>query len=465
MGNPATLPLDIIVDVIVQVSPQSPAQPTFDQGLVVGSSTVIPAATRLRKYATTDAIIADGFSLSSPEYIAAQLYFSQSRKPRFVWIGREDLTSISAAQPHVANEGTGYTVGDILTVVQGGGSGGRVIVTTIGGGGAVTGIDIYPDSDAGTSGTGYAVANGLPTTGGTGTGAEVDILDIGDTPLGALEACRAASFEWWACMSTTAVKADHIDIAALVQAMTPPSCYFYNTSDADALSGAAGNVFSVLKALDYNRVIGFYSTTQGGLFPHNLYSCAAAMGAAMGENTGLANSYFTLKFKKLTGVASEPLSLTSIDIIEGNNGNIYLSYANAYTFMEQGVVANGQFFDEILNLDMLSSAIQFNVLNLLVDSPSVPQTDPGETQIIHVVNQACEAARVRGFLAGGVWRGVQIINLFPGDPIPNGYLSQAFPYSTQSQADREERKAMPIYTAIIEAGAVHFVTIGVYVQR
>jgi len=37
--------------------------------------------------------------------------------------------------------------------------------------------------------------------------------------------------------------------------------------------------------------------------------------------------------------------------------------------------------------------------------------------------------------------------------------------ASQSQADREARESVPLYVAIKEAGAVHSVLIGVYVNR
>ena len=70
-----------------------------------------------------------------------------------------------------------------------------------------------------------------------------------------------------------------------------------------------------------------------------------------------------------------------------------------------------------------------------------------------------------GYTAAGIWRGVTILNLSPGDAIPTpGYLAQSPKYSTQSSSDRASRKAMPIYLAIIEAGAAQSVLIGVYDQ-
>jgi hypothetical protein len=167
----------------------------------------------------------------------------------------------------------------------------------------------------------------------------------------------------------------------------------------------------------------------------------------------------------LVGIATEPLTETSIGTIEGNNGNLYLSYGNAYSILEQGVVADGQFFDEIINLDMLASEIAFNIMNLLVGAPKIPQTDSGQTQLIAAVTDACEASYARGFIGSGVWKGVQILNLTSGKTLPKGYSVQSPPYSQQTPSNRQARQSMPIYVAIIESGAVHFVTIGVYVQR
>jgi Protein of unknown function (DUF3383) len=102
---------------------------------------------------------------------------------------------------------------------------------------------------------------------------------------------------------------------------------------------------------------------------------------------------------------------------------------------------------------------------LLATNPSIPQTDAGQTQLIHAVNGAIEQSLQVGFIAPGVWEGVQVLNLVAGTALPKGYLTQSPPYSQQSLTDKQARKAMPIYAAVIEAGAVHSVVIGVYVQR
>lgn len=465
MTTVATLPLQPVVDVTVLISPQAPATPTFNQGLIVGTSAVIGSVTganpRIRQYTTLAQIAADGFATSSPEYIAASIYFSQSPAPLYLWIGRQDLTAIATLTLGSA-PGTGYAVGDIGTVTQGGASLGQYQVTAVTGG-VPTAVAVVQ----GSQGTLYTVANNLATVAitGIGSGLEVDITAIGETCLQAVEACRLASPAWYLVVALAAADADSIAIGEWAQSQTPQLVYFYTTATAASLNGTAGNVFSTLKAGNYNRAFGIYSTTQGGLAPDNIYAAVAAMGVAMGLNTGLANSYFTMKFKQLTGVVTEPLNQTQIGVIEGNFGNLYLSYANSYSWIEQGTVGNGQFFDEILNLDMLGSDIQYSCVNLLVSNPAILQTNPGQGQILNAVNGACARSAARGFISGGIWTGVTILNLSAGDAIPNGYLSQSPAYATQSKSNRAARQSMPVYVAIIESGAVHSILIGVYVQQ
>jgi len=290
-----------------------------------------------------------------------------------------------------------------------------------------------------------------------------DVLWVGrqgteETALAAIQACRAKNYQWYACFSCQALTADHKLIAEWIESASPSSVYFFNTQDADVPPGTAGNIFEYLKGKKFGRTIGQYSTASP-------YAICAIMGYAMGQNTGLANSAYTLKFKQEIGVDTEDLDTSQITNIEGDNGNVYLSYSNYYTIFEPGVMANGQFFDEVINLDMLVNNIQLSVMDLLYANPKIPQTDAGVTHIVHAINMACDQAVLLGFLAPGVWTGLPVLNLNTGDMLPKGYLVQAATISSQSQGDREERKSPPIYVAIKEAGAVHSVLIGVYVNR
>jgi hypothetical protein len=189
------------------------------------------------------------------------------------------------------------------------------------------------------------------------------------------------------------------------------------------------------------------------------------MGNAMGLNSGLPNSFFTLMFKQMVGISSEPLTQAQVNTLTSLNMNINLNYGNSFTFFQKGQMSNGQRFWQIINIDMLTASIQFNIMDQFVSLPAIPQTDPGETFLIHAVNQAAAQAALIGFIGPGVWEGVQILSLTPGTALPSGYYAQAPSYATQSATNRIARQAMPIYLAIIEAGAAESILIGVYVQQ
>ena len=376
-----TRSLDSIVDIQVLVSPLAAARSSFNQALIIGDTNVIPVLDRLKLYESAAEVLED-FALTDPEYIAANIYFSQSPAPDKLWIGRQDSGS-------------------------------------------------------------------------------------GETIVEALQACREASTEWYIAICLDAAYADHIACAAYIETATPSSVYAYTTSDADCLTGTASppDIFTYLKALGYSRSIGQYATTQTAVYPNNIYAIVAIMGYACGQNSGLANSAFTLKFKQETGIAIEPLSSSQITIIEGNYGNLYLEYADYYTIFEQGRMADGTFFDERINLDMFANNLQLTLMDLLYQNPKIPQTDAGVTQLIQACNEACDEAVRIGFLGPGTWTGPNVLNLKYDDPLPAGYLVQAEALSTQTQADREARKSVPLYIAIKESGAVHSVLVGCYVNR
>ena len=94
----------------------------------------------------------------------------------------------------------------------------------------------------------------------------------------------------------------------------------------------------------------------------------------------------------------------------------------------------------------------------------MPQTDAGNQLIASVIEAACEAAVNNGYLAPGVWNSAGFGALKQGDPL-SGLLRVRPAIATQSQADREARKAVPFQVAAKEAGAIHTVDILVTVNR
>jgi len=454
-----TLPIADIIQVNVSPAAVQVASKSFNQGLIVGPSTAIPsygANSRLRQYASAAAMIADGFTALEAEYIAAALYFSQASNPQFVWIGRQDLTAIGTATVDVG--GTGYVVGDVVTVTQAGGSNGNLTVLAV-----TAGVVTSVGTTVGNQGTGYALAVGLTTTGGTGTGLTVTITALGESFLEAVEACALANNSWYGVMCCGAVDADHLALAAWSTTNWQTGMYFGSSADAGIPAGTPANIALQLQTLK-NRAFLSYNTTQSALYPNNIYAAAAILGEYCGLNTGLAGSSFTLNLKSLTGIAPEPLSQTQYATITAANCNTVASFGPYDGYLVTGILSSGEFFDQIMYRAMLVNQIQTNLMNLLISVPKVPQTNAGEHLLIGQVDQACSNMANIGYLGAGTWRGAAVLNLQDGDVLPLGYLSQAAPYSQQSSGDRAARKAMPIYCAILEAGAVHSVVIQVNTQ-
>jgi hypothetical protein len=477
-----SLPLSDILNVTVVVSPAASPGPAFNQGLIVGSSAVIPsvgANNRVQQFTSLTAMSTAGFAPTAAEYLAAEPYFGQSPAPSYLWIGRQDLTALESVT--IGSGGTNYEPGDILTVVQSGGSFGQVKVTTVSsGGGVATGAAIIP----GSQGTGYAVANGLNTTGGSGSGCTVNITAVGETPLQAVTACRNASPIWYACMfvgtaSVAGIDADLAAISAFIEGALPPSLHLLTTGEAAVLNGTVGNLLATLQAAKYRRTFSMYSTTQSGAFPNNVYASAAPMGLLMGANTGTPGSYYPLMFKPIAGVGYEPLTQTQVTAIcgavdrstVGLNGNCYLNYQNgAYAWIQMGIMAAGVFVDEVINLDVLASNIQINGVALLTSLPSIPLSDLGMTQMKNVFATACQQSQSVGFVAqSGVWTGQQIgsgnAGIYPGQALPQGFAIYSNPVSQMSQAQRAARILPPVTVAVIEAGTGNSLTVTVNVQR
>lgn len=83
--------------------------------------------------------------------------------------------------------GTGYTVGNQLTVTGGGGSGGTVLVATVSSG-VVTAVTMERP------GSGYSVGTGRATTGGSGSGCTINIQSVGSTTYTTLNGAQFTAY-------------------------------------------------------------------------------------------------------------------------------------------------------------------------------------------------------------------------------------------------------------------------------
>lgn len=295
--------------------------------------------------------------------------------------------------------------------------------------------------------------------------------------LTAARACRSANSEWYVLIPLGASEADVLTLADWAESAQPVTILAYTTGESVNLSlheNASGTdadkdtegIFRKLKAKGYRRSFGQYCNQ-----PDTPDAVAATMGYAMGANDGTINSAYTLAYKHLPGVTPDDLTENQVAYVAGteestgNNGNVYVNRNDYYNVLQQGRMADGTPFDEIIYLDMLMDRITLNVMDLLYKARKIPDTDPGVTQIMNVVNNACDQFVNIGYIAPGVWKDGDILNLKYGDTLAKGYLVQAESVNNQSQADRENRLSPPIYVSIKLAGAIEYITIPIKVNR
>lgn len=379
------LPLNRITNVTVTLSARAAQGRNFGSMLILGDSTVIPIAERLRAYSSPDDI-GDDFGVDSEEYKAAVIWFSQQPQPTLVYVGRWVKTLE------------------------------------------------------------------------TGESGEVETL---------LEAVNALmDYNAWYGLHLAVPEADYPDdatiitVSAAIEASTVSRIFGITTDEATILDAATTtDLASKLKAAKYSRTFIQYSTS-------SRYAALSAFARAFTVDFTGSNTTITLKFKQEPGITYETLGTSQANNLEAKNCNVYVYYENDTAILEQGVMSNGDFFDERHGLDWLQNAVQTADFNTLYTSTTkIPQTDAGTTTRIANIELVLDKAVQNGLFATGKWTGGPMGQLNTGDMLTKGYYTWAENVDDQLQVDREARKGVPIQVAGKLAGAVHYGSVAITVVR
>lgn len=385
-----TLPLEPVVNIIVNLAARSAVRKAFNLPLIVGETDLISPQERIKIYSGLAEMLQDGFDTEDRLYKAAALIFGQNKQTQRLAVG---------------------CIGEIT----------------------------IPAED------------------------ETPAITRKETPVETFAACREVDGEWYVGIyCAPATKADHLACAEYFEAIKPNSLYAYTTGDTDTLNNADNNIFAAIKAKNYRRSLGQFSTQHAD-------AVCAIIGWAMGAMSGLVNSAYTLAYKTTKGVATENANAAfasqSVEKIKANNGNVYINRGSYYDIFEDGTMADGTWFDEMIFLDKYQNDMQLAIMDLLYQSNKVPQTEAGMTQIIDTIRGVCENMHRVDFIESGIWNASDMLDLKKGSTLPKGYFIQAEPIDTQLQADRDARKAPPIYVSLKLAGAIHHVTVQIDVNR
>lgn len=490
------LSVNDVVSVQIQMAPIAAQQRNFGSLLIIGDSDIIDTFTRYRLYTSANAIATD-FGTTSPEYLAAQLFFGQSPQPAQCYVGRWAASathgrltgvSLSATQQlmsnftGVLNGGVNFTVDGNAKNLTGLNFSGQtnlngvasVIQSAFAGSATVTwnstyGYFVIKSATTGTSstvsfattgsGTDISTLLGLTSSQGGFTVSGIQAETIGSCVSTFLSLTNA----WYGLQIAAATPiqdSDYVAIAGQIEAASPSHIFGVTTQEAAALqSTSTTDLAALLQLGGYTRTFCQYSSS-------NPYASASIFGRAFSVNFNASNSTITLKFKQEPLVTGETLTETQATTLSAKNCNVFVAYNNSTFIIQQGTMANGYFFDEVHGTDWLQNQIQTDVYNLLYTSTTkIPQTDAGINQIATVVAQDCQMAVNNGLVAPGTWTGPAIGALVSGQFLTTGYYIYQPPIASQSVADRAARKAPPIQAAIKLAGAVHFANVLVNVNR
>ncbi|MDQ0202479.1 DUF3383 family protein [Pectinatus haikarae] len=484
MALKSSLPLDPVVNIIVNLSTVSATRRKFNLALLIGDVGSIAdfENKRIVTYDSVDSMLQAGFKSSDRLYKAAALIFGQAKIPPLVAIGKISTTAVAGSNTYTittngaADTDTVSFNGSTLTAGTDYEVGADSTVTAAAIAAAFNGKTVFSSIYMATAAAAVITITEKTAAGGhtpgtmtcTGTiviedGTAISSGTRAETPVETIEACRQADAEWYIANYCAAITNQEIlDVVEYIEATKPTSVFAFTTSDAGSLIGET-DIFSQLKTKAYRRVIGQYSTT------HQDAICAI-VGWAMGAmSADTINSSFTLAYKSEVGVdaenADQVFTTNMVNTIKGNYGNVYINRGTYYNVFEEGRVSDGSWFDEIIYLDKYQNDMQLGIMDLFVNNNKIAQTEAGMTQIKNAVKVVCEDAYKVGFIASGTWLGSSLLNLNYGDTLPNGYLIQSEAIADQSQSDRDERNAPPIYVSFKLAGAVHHVTVQVDVNR
>lgn len=484
-----------VVNVTINLQPKAAGRRNFGVLMLLTDSDAIDHDERMRNYTGLDDVAGD-FGLASPVYYAASLYYGQTPRPRDLMVGRwvaepvggiikgsvlsaaeKDLalwTAVADGGFDVQIDGSTVSITDLdfstATNLDGVAS---IINTALAGAGTI----VYDGSrftlTSPTTGTSSTVNYLTPPVSGTDVGAMMKLADglalppiagaDAESPVEAVQRLAEMSSQWYGlhiAASAEITSDEHIDIAGFVEGSSQSRIYGVTSSDALMLEATIDtDIASELKKLGYLRSFVQFSS-------HNPYAAVSMLGRAFTVNFNANRSTITLKFKQEPGVVYEQLTETQAQALAAKNANVFVYYNTDQAIIQEGTMANGAFFDEVHGTDWLQNALQIGLWNALYQRKTkIPQTNSGTAILVAVAKRIMDEAVNNGLVAPGVWNADGFGELETGDYLDLGYYVYMPDINTQDQSEREQRKSTAMQTAAKLAGAIHFVTNIVDVNR
>ena len=482
-----------LIRATVNLQPIAAQRRGFGTLLVAGDSGVLNIG-EYRSYSTLEAFAAD-FGTSAPEYLQAAAYFGQTPRPRTIMAAAWARTATSGklvggilnTTEQLLATWTAITTGSFKIAVNGSPgvditglnfsaalnlNGVAAIIDTAFVGGTVswngqrftftsltTGITSTV-SFLTAAATGVDISTMLK---GTAALASQTIVGVAaEQPLDAVVRFSNQSGLWFGLAFGATVMptdAQAIAVAGYIEGLDLERIYGVTITNTNVLDAAVTNdLASSLKALKYNRTFTQYSP--------NVAAVSSFFGRAFSVNFNANRSTITLMYKTEPGIVAEFIDETQANTLKFKNCNVFVNYINDTAIIQYGVMASGAYFDEIHGLSWFKDALQNAEYNLLYQSKTkIPQTDPGQNQLITTASAVCEEAVNNGLVAPGQWNADGFGQLSQGDYLKTGFYIFTQPIALQDQSIRETRTAPPLQIALKLAGAFQELDIIIDVNR
>jgi len=498
---PQGLSVDDVVQVDISLEPIAAPVRNFGALLILGPSGVIDINSRIRQYGTLDQVASD-FGTSAPEFLAADLFFSQNPQPSILYIGAwaktadngaliggtinatdqiallATLQAITTGGMTISVDGTPHVLSGLDFHLITNLNGAATVITTALPSATVTwnAAQAWFEVDSHTSGpssnvsfatdpgSGALLATQLRLTAATFARQVVGIA--AEQPVDAVTAINPLSADVYGIMFARTAVGDITDtqylaVAAYIEGAKPSHILGITVQDVTALDPAVTtDLGSKLKALNYSRTFTQYSSS-------SLYAVASMYGRAFTTDFNANNSMITLMFKQEPGVSAETLNETQAAALKAKNINTFVKYQNNTAIIQWATMANGIYFDERHGADWLQNKVQTDLYDFFYTSPTkIPQTDPGAHQLATVAEQSMDSSVNNGFVAPGIWNSsLEFGSLKQGMALSKGYYVFMPSLASQAQSERAQRKAPTMQIAAKLAGAFHQAHVAININR
>jgi hypothetical protein len=383
-----------IVNIVISQETSAVPQASFSVPLIVGP-TGFPNSDIIRYYTSAGALLADGFTSSSIEYIYAVEAFEQTLKPTQVGIGKRltAVKQVDTVTPNVLDnqlytltvDGVDYAytsdgtataaeIAGALIALVNADTAAAVVAT-----GTVTIILTAKVFGKGFT-TGTADANLAVVHSTLNHGIADDLQAILNDPNGNL---------WYGLALCSNQVYDVEQAAAFIEGTK--KIYIAASGDAAIDTNATTDVASVLKGKSYARTALIYSPGS-----KDMGIDAGLLGGQLPQTPGAS----TWKFKTVVGISpdfytdnSRQRLIGTPGVSRGKSVNIFETVGGV-NIIEEGWMVGGQFIDITVGLDWLESILQTNIYAILVNTPKIPYTDKGilivENSVRSSLNQASD---------------------------------------------------------------------------